>query len=745
MRSHLTRNVCRRVLAASQHQAPLSCPATAISSVVRPRLRQPRCLVRRPSRRTFFGLFQKPPRELKEVTPEPGYETLINFRSCEAQGHRLPPREELLEGFRAFFQNKLRYRKAVNSTQAMLAAGLLRHLTKTDGEQLSLQDLRTARDALLTPPKQSSEGHLELAKALHERIRALSLATGLAEPVKETEGQTVGGDASAEDFRAYLTSLAQYGGSIEAATSLEEYWVTQKASGSLYKGAKFLWVIVLRGLAKEGREKELVELYEKAEKLGVEFMPAMHEVIVTFFATRDRVDETRRWFEKPIYGNWLPLPETYREVLLFAVRNGQQDWINPIFTQLRATKPTKLLWDVIFQWAVLCLNAGPEDLRTIISTAVIYNVGKKAEGPVTPDNATLNDLVSAAIAKNDPYLAERFISFGASLGIRPNARTYLLQIDYRISAGDLSGASAAYRSLETQYITDDEDLPVVNKYIRALCGVPKPNTDLILDVTRQIEHRGATLEPETVVALCLVFLKLDQEYEVIDTLTVHTTNLSLEERAKVEKAFVAYCLDRTNSTARAWDGYTLLRQFFPESPAPDRVALMDAFFARRRPDMAAYVFGHMRAAANPAQRPTEDTYVRVFEGFGRCPDLESLRMVHNMLKMDAAVTPGTRLYNALMIAYLGCGEADKAYEFWNEITAGREGPTYRSLEIVFRVCEAMAWGDRKAREIWGKMARMDLDVPGNVFSAYCGAIAGQGRVDEVRKLIKGMGEADVLT
>lgn len=746
MRSNLTRNVCRRLLAT--HQGPLSCPATALYSVVvRPQLRQPRSLVRRPSRRTFFGLFQKPPRELKEVTPEPGYETLINFRACEAQGHRLPPREDLLLGFRIFFQHKLRYHKAVNSTQAQLAVGLLRYLTRTEGEHLSLQDLRTARDALLRAPKRASEAHLELSQALYDQIRTLSLATGQAEPVKETDGQTVGGDASAEDYKAYITAITLYGGSVDAAASLEEYWRGLQENGSLYKGAKFLWVLVLRGLAREGREEELVQLYQRAEKLGVEFMPAIHEVMVTFFAARDRVEETKRWFEKPIYGNWLPLEETYREVLRFAVRNAQQDWVNPIFHQLRATKPNKPLWDVVFQWALLCQNAGPEDLKPLIEAAVYHNKAKKVETPITPDIATLNDLISAAIDKKDPYLAERLIAFGASLNIRPNSRTYLLQMDYRIAASDLSGASAAYQSLETQYITDDEDLPVVNKYIRALCAAPVPNTELILDVTRQIEHRGATLEPETVVSLCLVFLQLDQEFEVIDTLTVHTTNFSLEERAEVERAFVAYCLDKKNSTARVWDAYTLLRQFFPESPAPDRLALMDAFFSRKRPDMAAYVFGHMRAAANPAQRPTPDAYVRVFEGLGRCPDRESLRMVHNMLKTDATVAqPDTRLWNALMIAYLGCGEPERAFEFWAEkITASREGPTYRSLEIVFRVCEAMAWGDRKAREIWARMARMDLDVPGSVFSAYVGAIAGQGRVDEVRKLIRGMGEADVLT
>lgn len=77
-------------------------------------------------------------------------------------------------------------------------------------------------------------------------------------------------------------------------------------------------------------------------------------------------------------------------------------------------------------------------------------------------------------------------------------------------------------------------------------------------------------------------------------------------------------------------------------------------FSRRRPDIAAYVFGRMRAAANPAQWPTPDAYVRVFEGRGRCPDSESPRMVHNMLKTEAVVAqPDTRPWNAQMIAHLG--------------------------------------------------------------------------------------------
>jgi hypothetical protein len=745
------------VLAHAHHSPlyPLYCPATPVSSIARSHLRHPRQIVRRPSRRTFFGLFQKPPRELKELQVEPGYEILINFRSCEAQGHRLPPRDDLLQGFRLFFQHKLKNYKAVNSTQATLAVGLLRHLSRTDGEggdRLSLQDLRTARDVLLKPPKHFKEDHLDLAQTLYDKIRELTpLALDSVEPENKKSRRNGGGEA-AEDFRAYITSLTLYGGSVDAAARLEEYWKELQETGSVYKGAKALWTIVLRGLAKEGREEELVQLQQKIEKeLGVQFQPSVHEVMVTFFASRDRIDETKHWFERPIYGKWQSLPETYLEILTFSVRTSQQAWVDPIFQQLQASQPSKPYWDVIFQHAVLCRNFGPEDLRPLMAGATHTNTLSVSK-PVKPDIATLNALVRAATLRQDPYLAERFISLISDLGVEPNSKTYLLQLDYRIAARDLGGAAAAYHKLETQYIDDaqlrDDDgyLPTINRYIRALCAAsPTPDAEAILDVTRQIERRGAPLEPETVVALCLVFLKLDQEFEVMDTLAVHTAGFSLEERDKVEKAFVSYCLDARNSTARAWDAYSLLRQFFPEAAPRDREQLMDAFFARKRPDMAAFVFGHMRAHANPAQRPTRDTYVRVLEGLARRPDAESLKMVHNMLKMDAAVAPDTRLYNALMLAYLGCGEARKAFEFWGEITASREGPTYRSLEIVFRVCEGMPFGDRRAREIWGKMQRMDLDVPRGVFSAYCGAIAGQGRVEEVKLLIRGMGEADVLT
>ncbi|KAK4241325.1 hypothetical protein C8A03DRAFT_12409 [Achaetomium macrosporum] len=745
MRSQLTRNVCLRLLASHGSLRPcraLSSRCLATSSRSRP----PPLLARRQFRRTFFGIFQKPPRMLKEPDLEPGYDVLLHFRSVEADDARPPARAELLRGWRQFIQHKRKHHhKALNSTQAFLTLRLLRYLVTREpeaedhGEDLSFSDLRAALWVTATKqPKGTTEHHLELAKLLYgeiERRIQNMRELGIDEEVIK---EAVGSGKDTSDFELFLTALAQYGASLEAAQRLAEFRASTNGDKKLMARVRVFWTLVLRGLAKEGREEELLREYKKAEEANVEYMPPIHEIMTTFFATRDRVEETKYWFEKPVYGNWLRSPKAYMEVVRFALRNGEQQWLQPIFEQLIQSNPRKELWDVVFHWAVVVMDKGVEDIKQMIQVMSAPVDGK--EGP-KPDAGTLDTLITAAIEKQNPYLAERFLSLGAELGIRPRASTYLLQMDYRLDAKDFSGVHAIYEKLLKGEVTpkQDEDLPVLNKYLRALCAVPEPDLGRILDITADLEQRHATLEPETVVALCMVFLRNDNQYDVIDTLSLHTVSYSLEERAQVRRAFVEYCLDRRVSTARVWDCYSLVRQFFPEMEPDERVRLMDGFFARRRPDMACFVFGHMRSQGNVAQRPTADMYVRCLEGLGRHPDPESLKMVHNMLKMDTTVQMTTRLYNALMLAYAACDEPGTALEFWRDITNSAEGPSYHSLAIVFWACELQpAYGDRTARGIWQKIQRMDLEVPPDVFWAYCGAIAGSGHLEEVMRLIRGM-------
>jgi len=185
-----------------------------------------------------------------------------------------------------------------------------------------------------------------------------------------------------------------------------------------------------------------------------------------------------------------------------------------------------------------------------------------------------------------------------------------------------------------------------------------------------------------------------------------------------------------------------MREMFDETDTKIRTQIMNKFFDCKRSDMACHVFGHMRQHIRQDKRPTADTYVECLVGIAKCEDKESLDMIHNMMKMDSSIEPSTRLYNALMLAYTVCGEAHKALNFWTDITNSVEGPTYNSIEIVFRACQKKPFGDKPAKEIWNKMRRMEIEVTTEVFSAYVGALAAQALLPEVKTLIESM-ESDV--
>jgi hypothetical protein len=236
----------------------------------------------------------------------------------------------------------------------------------------------------------------------------------------------------------------------------------------------------------------------------------------------------------------------------------------------------------------------------------------------------------------------------------------------------------------------------------------------------------------------MTFLKQDEQFDVIDTLSLHVFQYSSSQREQIRRSLADYVLNPKNSTARAWDTYQLLKQYFPETSRASRVDLMDGFFQRKRPDMAAQVFTHMRQHFTHELRPDADIYIRFFESLGRCPDRDSFDSVHNILKMDATIQPSTRLYNALMIACSACGRSGRALDYWNDISHSLEGPSYASLEIVFAVCEKKPMGDRMARKIWRDMERMEVDVPPAVFDAYVGALAGSGYVKDAEVMIQGM-------
>lgn len=761
MRSHLTRHVLRRLPPAASSRSATSAASSSPQCL---RIATPRplfrtypvgCRVARTpvqQRRTFLGgIFKKEPRALKDVEAEPGYETLLRYLANRDEGTRLPLRTELVKAWRDFFGYKKQHERTVNSTQAFCALEVLRYLevrelpeqqqqedleSSNSPEMLTEEDLCLARDSLSISPTDDPENHVEFARGLFAILRrnkmGLPTSTSLEDLWQQLRGDALKGRHAEVHVLRLLVAFSTFGNALEARDILLQS--QQHGRGR----DPSLWRPVLHGLANEGRTQEAIELISKFREHNVEFNRTMHSVITSFFARRDMISETKQWWFRPTKRGEPPSRSTYYQLLLFALRNGEQKWATKIYEDLvdqletGALKRQKALWDVAFQWAVLLLGKGPEHIEHMIK---VCNE-KVAEGFAQPDIETINRLVQAAIDKNDPYLAERFVVLGEKLGFEKNEETIALQITYRLRANDIDGAVQAFRSLDDG--TTKISHPILNELIRTLGTVTSPDYEKILEITSHLEQRGAVLEPDTVVSICMAFLRNDEQYEVMDTLSLHTAYYSIAERGTVRKAFVQYCIDKQNSTARAWDAYSLLRQFFPELERSDRVRIMESFFGRKRADMACHVFGHMRAHSNPEIRPTVDEYASFFEGLGTTPDETSLKMVHNMWKMDTTTQPNTRLYNSLMVAYISCDTAYIALEFWKDITVSIEGPSYESLHLAFMAHEIMFGGDELAAELWQKIQRMEIEVPPEVYGAYVAAIAAHGNLEKAQTLLEEM-------
>ncbi|KAI1112189.1 complex I intermediate-associated protein [Nemania sp. NC0429] len=738
MRSQVTRHVLRRPPAARGLATPIShfgSPATRPVFHACPIIG---CrVVRTAQRRSFFKLFQRPPRTVRDIEAEPGYEVLLTYRAAENQNLRPPSTPDLVQAWRVFFAHKEQHNRVVNSTQAMCAHRVLEYLAKpdiTDEAGLSLEDLHMAMRCLEKPPRDDPRYHLDFSRALFRvlRLREENTQPGTVHNVT-LDYRLRASHGRSKYLRSFLVALSQYGQALEAKDIF-----LQSLADTGFRPERSLFP-VLNGLAKEGREEALCEVAGEAIKSGVPFDVGVHSVMTTFFAQRDNFEQTKFWWAKELGKGQHPSPLAYYHILQFAIRNNQKEWAMEIYEDLIAQlesgplSESKACWDVSYQFAFLLLGRGIDQIEHMFTVALDHTKNKpKAQ----PNIGSINSLIKCAIDKDDSYMAERFVSLSEKLGFEPDASTHILQITYRLHAKDYEGAFTAYQALQNLDISlTERQLPILNKLIRDLCASSRPKYEKILDLASYLEQRHITLEPETVVSICTVFMKNDETHEVIDTLSLHTAHYSIDERQTVRKSFVDYCLDKNNSMARVWDAYALLRQFFPEVEIEDRVLIMDAFFERRRPDLACHVFGHMRSHDNPRYRPTADTYVRCLEGIGRCPDEEPLRMIHNMLKMDTTIQLNTRLYNALMIGYIATDESQRALDFWKQVTTSSEGPSYATLEIVFRAYEAQAYGDTSARELWAKILKMEIDVPENVYASYLTALAAHSHLPDVKLLL----------
>jgi hypothetical protein len=681
-----------------------------------------------------MNLFTKPPREVKEGGFEPGFATFVEFRARSVQNIQLPSRDELIEAFRTFFNYKMMRKKPLNSTQAFCTRLLVEYLQGATTEAiLTKEDLQKALYIVALPPERGSTSeHVELAKQVYHQLNVLKYS---GEPVDERDRVQ---ELKSDDLERYIVVLIRQNATKTAMDTLLSFRdVYPLFDPTRANQLNVLRYLVLKGLAKERDQTKLEEFANELLESGYGYSVDFHGTMTSFYGDIGAGGENdlRRWFEKPIQDNMRPRPDAYMALIKFSARTKREpDWLKKAMQELCDSNPPKAWWDVILRWAVY-QGKDIDHIRRMMDVMIQTNEQNEA---VRPDIRTINGLLSAAVEHDNPLFAERINSLALELGLRPNAVTYSLLLEARTAGGDAVGAASAFDDLIHCTPLVGQPIKVINQYLKKLCYADPLDYNQVLAVLSHVERREVELEPDTIVGLCSMFLRNDKAHEVIDTLSLHVKQFSMEDRQVILDSLLKYCQDRDVSTARAWDCYNILRQFFPETSREERVALMESFFDRKRADMACYIFGHMRAHDNDAMRPDIATYVACLEGLGACPDAESVQMIHNMFKMDTKIQPTTKLYSAFMLAYTACDEPSQAFDFWREISMSAEGPSYSSLSIVFRVCQVLPYGDEKAKIIWEKMHRMEIDIPIGVYCSYIVMHAGQGRLEDVKALLIGM-------
>ncbi|KAF2200472.1 hypothetical protein GQ43DRAFT_441557 [Delitschia confertaspora ATCC 74209] len=727
MPSHLTRVVFRSIIA-NKPVLYRGC----LQRTSRPRIafQHGSCVITHSQRRTFLNLF-KPERFVKPADLPTGLGKMMEYQQMVSIKARPPPPEEVAKAFVAFVSRNRTKNEDNHIQTALLSFKYLQEHPRRDGKPwLTLPQLRQTMAQLTREPDVPGNAHLSLARLVHDEIKRRRDAASddvLAQNQQEYKNT---------DCIQFIRLLCQNGATVEARQLLQSVYTGDEVSSKQNKEG---WVYVIKGFAREDSRDELVKSVKKLRELSIPFTPKIQKVLVRYFVKKGDLEQAKRWYIEPVEHQSKavePSEGSHSAILTGCALAGDHAFGQKVIANLLKDMPSKLEWDAIFLWSA-AIGKGVDEVERMMKVMVRRSEElqkKTGQEVIRPDIDTINTLVEFAISRKDPYTAERYIALGERWGIPPSAKTFVMQMDYRLAANDIDGARTAYFGLQGEKI-QEENAPAVNKLVQAMCNAKRYPFDDIMAIVDDLQERRLPFTPETVACLCLQHLRRGEAYDSADLLQTHAHHFSLKQRAYIRDQLVGFCQDRQNSTAEAWDTYSIIHNVFKETPREIRTKLMNEFFGRKRSDMGCHAFFHMRQNDNPDARATSDTYVHAFTGFARCKDAESLELVHNQLKLDLDTELDTRMRNALMLAYAAIGQNQRALEFWSEIVASKEGPTYNSIAIAFRSCEGMPFGDYFAKPIWQRLKEMDIEIDKEIFTAYLGALARNGLHDEALKMV----------
>lgn len=708
-------------------------------------------------------MFGRPRRDVSDANFDPGIEKMMEYAKKKRLDARLPPVEHVSAALKKLFKYKYETKSTLQDNQAHLALQSLRYVSEATQsipheddrtgpwpKYMAIDTFKVAVVVLNEVPREPSIAHAELAR--------LFWAMSPNRPVKKSAFRTLisalcytGDPHGARDLlfesekskEHSSTKVSELPTEDHAGEAIDIQDVRQEdeeritASRGLSSLATYCWPRVLREFAQRDDEVEMLRTLEIVKQRGGAIGTEIIGEVIALYSRRDDVEQMKTWWaawytrftviEKfPDPAKAQEAARTVRNVLAWCLTHDVEGFGRSVVRDLMTTSPPKLIWDEILVWA-LGLQKSVDEIGRMLNVMETSNEGlaDRLEWRL-PDITTINRLVESAISAKDPYMAERLISLGRDRGLQPDAKTLVLQMDYRLSVGDIDGTLIAYNHLQAQNLSSDQDVPTVNRLIVALCASKRHDFDTIMNIVADLSDRQADFEPQTVAILSILHLKRDELHDVIDLLSTHAHTFSSTGRASVRQAMVDFCLDDETPVGSSWDAYTIIRGIFDELPREPRAELMKRFFGRRKADMAVQVFNHMRAHTRADTIPDTTTYVAAFLGCARLRDLESLEVLHNQLKLDYHIDVDTYVRNALIIGYTACGNGRQALSFWDDIVASREGPSYNSIHVALRACEKSPFGDLKAKEIWTRLRKNNLELDRNMWASYIGALAGNG-------------------
>ncbi|RMZ81715.1 hypothetical protein DV737_g2419, partial [Chaetothyriales sp. CBS 132003] len=694
-----------------------------------------RILLKLPQRQ-MFDIFGDSLRlnESSKPTPqniERALTRLVDVMRARRMQTRPPPAADVVAALQFLFAVRAKNPQHLTRTETALIAEGLAHaqeqgLVLNDSVPVSLarQDLLNIFVALA----QSDEGG-----RLHSDTRAL--ADRVFQALRTYDGESDGkGDGTGDgEGKGGGDDEGKGGVDGEGKGSLEEALrLLRTVQGVGQEQLVPAWLAVLKNeLRPAAFQKLLDEFHQRVGALS----PSAHEDLVRFAASQGRVGLCKELLDYKFQSREPLTTAALAHILKLCIEKRQRNLASHCAEALLGRADISAS-----SMAVLLLWYAAESPTTrLLQQKMVELQDRGCTEAISID--TFNMLLDYAYRNNDAERAQKYLELANFFGVRADAASHALKLQYELSRDDVAAAITAFLAMANDDVPRDRaDVPAMNKLLQKLSSAPEPQYGLIMRVVDRVIDTGADLDAETVAGLCSVFLQHNDSEQLAGLVRYRVDAFSQAERARIIAVFKDFITDRKTADQLAWNTYDMLRNAFPEISVADQLQIMDNFFERDKPEFATLVFTHMHQRTEPQLRPDADAYAQCLFGVARCRDVDGLQLVYNMLKLDRTVEQTTKIRNALMAAYTACRMPyTSIIDHWWKILDSRDGPTLSSFLLALRACETwVPFGSLEARRILALAQSWNMLISKDLYEAYIGAIAGQSEFENAVELIEHM-------